>query len=227
MLTAPTALAERQGVFVSSYLPVIAARCAYRFRKLPADAAAEAEQDVVTACWQSYTRAAEAAVAWDGKAVDRQHTATPNSVATFAIAAYTTGREALGSDTTDALSPGTRRAGKATVMHLDGDHLGVEKIDVPAQLISGTGTDPAATVRRQMDWEAIGRRCTPNARRTLVMLARGWRPGEIATRLKVTPGRVTQLKQQIAEVARSLGYSPPSRPFRHNDDGDTAVEVAP
>lgn len=227
MTIAPSALAERQDIFASSYLPTIHDRCSYRFRTLDADAAAEAEQDVLLATWKAYSRAAEAGTVWDGQAENRQGLATPNSIATFAIASRQSGREALASDTVDVLSPLTRAAGKARPMHLDGDRLGGTHPDdpaaVPAQLVAGDGYNPASTVRQQLDWSEIGRRCTPNARRTLTMLARGWRPTEIAARLKVTPSRVTALKQQIAEVARGLGYAPPSRPFRHNDGEEVAL----
>lgn len=229
MSTTPT-LAARQDLFVQTFLPTIRARCDFRLRALNAEARAEAEQDITFASWRGFLRASEAGTVWDGQAENRQGTATPNSITSFSLSSRLSGREALTSDTVDALSPLARAIGRSRPLHLDGDHLGGASSNdeaMPAQLVAGDGFNPASTARQNLDWAEIGRRCSPNARRTLTMLARGWRPSEIAVRLKVTPSRVTALKQQIATVARGLGYAPPTRPFRRTDGEAEMAEVGP
>ena len=207
----------RQSLFVERYLPVIESSAAFRFRFLSAEACAEAKQDVTAAAWISFSRASEAGVAWDGQAGDRTGMATPSRMAKFAIADYYLGREALGTCTTDPLSPATRKAGRARVVPFtlpDGHN------ETPVQLIADSKSDPAVRTRLKLDWTEISRRCTPQAQRTLDLLVRGWRPLEIAKRLRVSPARITALKRQIGTVASSLGYGPKPQPYRRRGDED-------
>jgi hypothetical protein len=208
--------------FEQHYIPIIENRAKFRFRSLDADARQEAIQDVTLASYVGFCRAAEKGVAWDGAAGDRTGLATPTSVASFAITSCSMGREALGTSITDALAPGTQRAGRVTISALPPHD---EQESMP-QFISGPASDPAVRVRQRIDWAAIARRCTPKERRTLGLLARGWKPSEIAAELGVSPARITALKRQIGEVARSLGYGPTSRSSRDFDPDDGAFGAA-
>ena len=206
---------NRHNLFVERYLPVIESNVEFRFRFLPADALAEAKQDITTAAWATFSRAVEAGVSWDGKAEDRTGMATPSRMAKFAVADYHQGREALGACTTDPLSPATRKAGRARLVPFTPPS---DQDETPMQLIAGSKFDPAVRTRLKLDWAEIRQRCTPQAQRTLDLLVRGWRPLEIARHLRVSQARITAIKRQIATVASSLGYGPKPQPYGKRDD---------
>lgn len=206
-MSAAAVLAQRQELFVRSYLPVIADRFKFRFRNLAPEARAEATQDATALAWQSFSRAAEAGTTWDGVATDRTGCATPTRIAEFAAGHQVAGRGFLGVCVTDPLSPACQQLGRAALQRLHGSRLGDEPCDlVPAALVTRAHADPASRARAQVDWRMIAARCSLRARQVLALLVRGWKPSEIARRLGVSPGRVTQIKSEIAAAATALGY---------------------
>lgn len=213
MVTLSPALAESQGVFVFTYLPVVQKRLAFRLRSLDPAARDEAAQDIIATAWQNFMRAGDHA--WQGDGDDRTGKATPTRIVDHALASYLgEGRGFLGSDTTDALAAGTRLAGRTHLRRLAGDRLTHNPdsddapVAIPAELLTRPTASPANRVRVKLDWAAIAARCRPPARRCLRLLAQGWKPSGIARRLGVSPARVTAMKHEIAAVVSALGYGP-------------------
>ena len=176
-MSSSAALAERQALFTTSYLPTITDRLAFRFRSLAPEAKAEAIQDVTATAWASFSRVAEAGRAWDGQAQDRTGCATPSSIAGFAANHYGEGRGFLGTCVTDPLAPACQRLGRVQLRHLGDRKTGTASADsVPVALVTRAHANPAARVRVSEDWKTISARCTPQARSVLALLVRGWKP---------------------------------------------------
>ena len=75
--------------------------------------------------------------------------------------------------------------------------------------------DPAELARLRIDWAAIASGLNLRQRRVLGLLAQGFRPSEIARALEVTPGRVSQIKSELADAITEAGYGPAAaRPVR-------------
>jgi hypothetical protein len=215
-MSATTDLAQRQDVFVTSYLPVLRRRLSWRFRSLDAEARNEAIQDGVACAWRSFQQVGDRA--WDGVETDKTGTVTPNRMADYiSAAAASEGRGFDGSNVTDVLAPGCQKRGNARLLRLNKSHIDHEDREpgtpatVPVELLTRSYANPAAQVRAREDWRSIARRCSPRGGRVLALLVRGWCTGDIAVRLKISAGRVSQLKTQIAAVATSLGYQPAQR----------------
>ena len=208
-VTAPD-LGTRQSQFVNHWLPVLERRFSYRFRSMPPEARQEATADCIATAWRRFQDAGDHA--WDGQS-DRTRTATPSKVADFIASSYVgEGREFLGTMTTDAMAPACRKAGRSHVRTIhrrrcgaDGDasDTGV----LPEALVSSSA-GPLTRFRARSDWSTIAARCTPQVRKVLTLLARGFKPVEIARKILVSPARITALKYQLAETASSLGYGP-------------------
>lgn len=205
-------LEARQSQFVAHWLPVLEKRFAYSFRLFTADARAEAMADCTASAWQSFLRAGDRA--WVGSAGDRTNMVTPTRVADHIAANYTNeGREFLGSSVLDVCAAGTRKAGRTHRHSLLGDRLAPLHGEVdgsqPEALVTSESSGPVTRFRIKHDWAIIANHCKPQARRVLTLLARGWRPIDIArNQLAVSPARITELKYQIATVASDLGYGP-------------------
>ena len=207
-----------QNCFVSAYLPALDRRFNWKFRTLDAEARAEAHQDCIAATWVRFNVAG--ANAWDGVTTDRTGFITPTILADYAAASYLcNGRRFLGTSIVDAMAPACLKAGRVRLRSLDGPRLAhapeVEKA-IPLGLLTRPNADPATKFRVGEDWREIARRCRPKPRRVLFLLARGYRPGEIAKRLNISGVRVSQIKKQIAQVAADLGYGP--RRWRSDDE---------
>jgi len=210
-ITAPDT--ARQDLFVNSYLPVLRKRLSWRFRNLDIDAREEAIADCVASAWRSFQNAGDHA--WDGVADDRRGKATPTRLADYIGSSYhTEGREFLGRCTTDALAPACRKAGRTQVRRIDGERLAPLHADdvagaAPSELLTSEHNGPATKVRIREDWKVIAGHCKPMAKAVLGLLIRGYCNSEISRkRLPISPGRVSQIKHEIASVASGLGYGP-------------------
>ena len=205
-------LGTRQDLFVRHWLPVVEKRLAFAFRRFTADARAEAIADCTASAWQAFQRAGDRV--WTGEAGDRTGKVTPTRVADYVAASYLgDGREFLGTSVLDVCAAGTRKAGRTNLRAIDRDRLvplhGESIGAQPEALLTSESSGPATRFRIKHDWSVIAEHCKPKARRVLTLLARGWKPIEIArSHLAVTPARITGLKYEIAQVASDLGYGP-------------------
>lgn len=208
-----TTTETRQDIFVRVFLPVLTKRFAYHFRRLDPEAAAEATQDCTAIAWQRFQQAGDRA--WDGSPGERTGKMTPTILGDFTARSFLSeGRVFGGSSILDVYAHGTQRRGRVSLRHLDGDRLTPLHGEIgsgapPAALLTKNSTNPLTRVRVSSDWRTIALHCRPKAQRVLAMLARGFKPTEIArSNLSISPGRVSQLKTEIAAVAASLGYGP-------------------
>lgn len=209
-MSASAILAQRQALFLSVYLPTISDRLAFRFRSLLSEEKAEAVQDATATAWLRFTRAAEAGIAWDGVAGERVGCATPSGIATFIASHHAMGRRFLGTHVADPLAPACQGQGRAQVRYLNDRTSDMDTDEaVSAALLARSHTNPINQVRIRLDWAAIAARCSQKARQVLALLINGWKTGDIARHLGMSPGRVTQLKGDIAVAATALGYGAP------------------
>ena len=205
-------IAARQDLFTTHWLPVLEKRLAFSFRRLNADARAEGIADCTASAWQAFQRAGDRV--WAGEAGDRTGKVTPTRVADYVAASYLgDGREFLGTSILDVCAAGTRKAGRTSLRSLSGDRLaplhGEAVGSQPEALLTSESAGPVTRFRIRHDWSVIAEHCKPKARRVLTLLARGWKPIEIARQhLAVAPARITGLKYEIAQVASDLGYGP-------------------
>jgi hypothetical protein len=205
MTNTPTA---RQDLFTRAFLPVLQQRFSYHFRTLSADARAEATQDCIASAWVRFQAAKDRV--WDGVSKDRIGTVTPSRLGDLVAQSYRSGREFLGSSVVDAMAPGTRKAGRTSLRSIDkGRVVALNGEPETGALLSSESNGPVTRFRITSDWGTIASRCKPKAQRVLKLLAKGWRPMEIASQhLHTAPARITQIKYEIAQVASDLGYGP-------------------
>lgn len=199
----------RQDHFVKHFMPILAKRFDYHFRHMRAAERAEAIQDCTASAWRNYQRAGDRV--WDGTPQGRTGSVTPSRLGDFVAKNYLCeGREFAGTDVLDVMAAGTRRLKRVELRHLDRGRVVRSHGDASTgELLACESRDPATCVRILMDWHTISRACRPRARQVLALLARGWRPIDIAReRLGVSPARVTALKNEIAGIVSHHGYGP-------------------
>lgn len=114
---------------------------------------------------------------------------------------------------TDALSPGCRMRGRSRIVYLSS--MDERRADDPCRrqfdqaIITGQ-RNPANEAAVKIDWTALRRQLPGRLRRLLDGIAVGRGTCEIARRLRVSPGRVCQLKDQLrVAVANFFGANLP------------------
>ena len=156
-----------------------------------------------------------------GSAMVREKTdLTPYTLASFAHRHYRNGRRFAGSSTTDAMSPGTRHAGRSEVSSLDSytaDEDGYDLADVLAD--PRLDNRPLEQVRVNHDYPLIVKRSqlSRRARQVWRELLKDYGDGHVtrlAKKLHVTPGRICQAKTELATALEEWGYRP--RGWKHN-----------
>jgi hypothetical protein len=115
----------------------------------------------------------------------------------------------LGSSRTasDVMAPACQRQGRARIIHLSTmDGRGVDDpIRQQFDQVIGQGLRSIpAEVAARIDWASLRAVRPDRQRRVLDHLAIGRTPSEIAKRLRVSPSRVTQIKNQLAESVMSF-----------------------
>jgi hypothetical protein len=137
---------------------------------------------------------------------NRTGAVTAGSMVRFAAHNYCAGRRLTGFTVQDALSPAARAAKRTRILLLEaGDDPGQVRhffIDRRRE------NNPFEAARRNLDWEAIRGACNRGQEQVLSLLAEGYSQNEIASALKRTPGRISQIKCELAERIREFGYSP-------------------
>jgi hypothetical protein len=211
--SAAPGLGSRQDLFIRVFQPVLKQRFSYHFRHLGADAFAEATADCIASAWHKFQRAGDRV--WDGSS-DRIGKVTPSRLADNIAKSYLhDGREFLGSSVMDVCAAGTHKLDRVRLCSLRGNQLASLHTNepdigvIPRALHTADRSSPPTRFRIREDWSTIAAHCRPQARRVLALLARGWKPIEIARKhLRISPARVTALKQEIAVVVANMGYGP-------------------
>jgi hypothetical protein len=191
---------DPNAVFAKSFLPEIERRSRQHYARFDPDARAEAVQESTCLAWKMFMSAhARGRIDMDGNtAQEGLPPITACSLAWFANRSYDSGRRFCGQNRTDALSDGTRIAGRVEVTSLEcGDVLQEALTDHRA------GTDPAPTVQARLDWSAFGQCGLLNhkSKAALPLLAAGYRNGQLAEALGVSDARSCQIKGLIGKAA--------------------------
>jgi hypothetical protein len=178
-----------QGGFLA-LLPAITTHARIRFRHLPAERREEAVANTIAHAFAGYHSLARR------RRLGRAYAST---LAEYAVRATRSGR-VLGSSQScrDALSPVAQRRHRFAVLNLGGPETTVWR------RVAGAGhcVDPSAVAVFNLDFEmwlgSLGRRL----RRLVTLLVAGWRTGEAARKLRVSAGRVSQLRWSLEQSWR-------------------------
>ena len=168
-------------------LPRIRRQASVAFRRMRPDHKDELIQEVVANAYCAFVRLVDR-----GKA-DVAY-ATP--LAKFAIWQVTAGRQ-VGTKLSlrDVLSPQAHAAGEITVERLDEfDH---EQGELRAALIEDRRATPADTAAARIDVAAWLRSLSLRSRRIAMTLAMGESTGDVARQFKVSPARISQLREEL------------------------------
>jgi hypothetical protein len=180
----------------ASALPRVRAVARFATRRVPCpEAREELEAEAVALAWRCYV-----ALLRRGKEPDTFVTTIARRAAQGALA----GRRVCGAERVrDALSPLARLRGRVRVDRL-GDRV-PDRRRRPGEVIARelAAADPRVRVPDQaafrVDFPRFRGGLTPGTRACLDLLAAGWGTGEAAARLGVSPGRVSQLRRELAE----------------------------
>ena len=139
---------------------------------------------------------------------------TPFYCVTFAAKHYRKGRRIAGYSSTDATSEATRVKGRAHVVSIESADENDTRLSV-AETLADKHIDqrPLEQVRVNLDYQTIFRRekVSKKAREVfrLMSATRGYGANaEIAAQLGVTPGRISQMKTELATALEKYGYAP-------------------
>ena len=176
---------EAQAVFVERFMPEIKSRAAMLLADHPAEAREEGTEEILAQSWQGFLSAWRRGKAWR---------VTPYTLTSFAHRHYRAGRRIGGSGRNDAMAERTRIAGNTRMVSIEGPP------------IRRMCENPGESVRWQLDLAAVIQSLPKRQRMVLALLALGWRTGEIAAQLGVSPSRVVQIIDQIGFAFRLAGY---------------------
>ena len=139
---------------------------------------------------------------------------TPFYCVTFAAKHYRKGRRIAGYSSTDATSEATRVKGRAHVVSIESADQHDSSLSV-AETLADKHIDqrPLEQVRVNLDYQTIFRRekVSKKAREVFRLMSATRGRGantEIAAELHVTPGRVSQIKAELARALEKYGYGP-------------------
>ena len=194
----------------NSHLPELQTRFRAYFCRFKADARAEAIQDCLAVIWQRALAAARRSRSLD------EH--TPYNAVVFAGKAYRCGRRFAGSSTTDVMAEGTRAVGRVTIASVEDWVATKSEVPHPGRTLlrkmladHRTWNDPFEAARVQHDYPAVlaAEGVSAKARSVFDELARthgSARVMDMAAALRVSPARICQLKEQLAEAPWRRGY---------------------
>jgi len=177
---------EARIVFEKGFLEELRSRAAMLLADHGPEAREDGVQELVCQAWQIFLSA------WTRDQADR---ITPFTLALYSYRHYRAGRRFAGSGRLDAMSDLSRAKGKVKL-------IGIEETNrSPCQ-------DHCEVVRWKLDLAAMIRSLTARQRLVLALTAAGWRNGEIASQLGVSPSRVTQIMDQVGVAFMKAGYGP-------------------
>ena len=169
-------------------LPAIQRHACIAFRKLDPEAREEAVQHVVCNACVVYRRLVELA---------KVELAFPSVLARYGVAQVRSGRVVGGRiRRRDVLSVQRCREGHPVerLDRFDAEEQGWQEV-----LIEDRHSGPAATAISRLDFRAWLRRLAPRYRRAAELLATGESTQAVARSLRVTAGRVSQLRRSLME----------------------------
>ena len=177
---------EAQAVFVEQFMPEIQSRAMMLLWDHPPEAREEGQQEILAQTWQGFLSAWKRGKAWR---------VTPYTLTSFAHRHYRAGRRICASGRSDAMSESTRIAGVEL-----GEH---NELDNPYFLTLGRSLPH---VRWKLDLATVIQSLPRRQRMVLALMALGWRTGEIARQIGVSPPRVVQIIDQIGMAFHLAGY---------------------
>jgi hypothetical protein len=126
----------------------------------------------------------------------------PQSVAYYALENLKQGRRSGYAGKADVMSAAATVCGRVSVRSLD-EPMGVDGDDPTTQMtlhdtLADTVEDVDVAAARTLDWDLVLGRLDSRNKVMLTALAAGYGTGEIAARIKVSPPRVCQLKEDLA-----------------------------
>jgi hypothetical protein len=179
-----------QSLFLSKIVPIITAAAP----RVARPAAGEDAQDLVQDC---LAMAAEGADSLER----RRQSVVPKSVAYYAIARLKAGRRSSGAHSRDVYSPAAK--GIVQLDSLDAPLTEDSELTLH-DVISRDRDDPSRQAGRHLDWQLLGAQLNEPETRVIRGVAVGHAGKRLAAELQVSPARITQLKQQVADKARRL-----------------------
>jgi len=168
-------------------MPLIVRYARIALCHLKPEARQDAVEEVVASAMIAYARLVEL-----GKA----ELAYPSALARYAVAQFRHGRRVgnrlrIG----DVLSPYAQTKKRFTVERLD--HFDEDEGCWMEAVVEDTRTPPPDQAAFRIDFTEWLARQSPRDRQIAESLAVGHRPGEVAGRLGISPGRVSQLRRQL------------------------------
>lgn len=168
-------------------LPSIRQHATVSFRHLNPKAREEAIQEVVCNALQAYVRLVQ---------LKKVALAYPTVLAKFAVAQVKDNRKVGGKlNVLDISSPYCQQRKKITVERLD--HFDEEEGHWQEALIEDKNTGPANIATIRIDFTEWLRSLPGRLRRIAKLLATGEKPGIVAKKFNVCPGRISQIRKEL------------------------------
>ena len=168
-------------------MPKILQHCRVAFRGLPPEARAEATQEALANTCVAFARLFKQG---------RQERAFATVLARFAVSQVCDGRRVgTGQNTRDVLSERAQRVKQFVVWRLD--RYDEEEESWEEAIVEDPHTPVFEQVWFRIDFPAWLRHLSPRDRRAAKSLAMGNTTNEVARKLKISAGRVSQLRREL------------------------------
>jgi hypothetical protein len=202
-----------RAVFEQHYLPEITARSFAHFSRLDPAAREEAVQDCLASAYVTFLSASArgkrtlASRGAPSPGRNKRGRVTPGTLAQFANRSYDVGRRFTGSSNVDVLGERTRLNGRVNVVSLDDCPPQVDGLNdcTIREVLADRHAEntPAELAAWNIDWSTFYGSDLLNDRQRVVLdlLAAGYRTGEVAQTLCVSPARAVQLTDAVGEAA--------------------------
>ena len=169
-------------------LPRIATHAKIAFRHLNAEAREEAVQEVVCNACHAFARLVE---------LGKQDLAYPSALARYGVAQAKAGRKVgCRLNVNDITSEYCRRRKNVTVERLD--FYDADEDAWQEVVVEDKHAGPAETAAARIDIDRWFRRLRPRQRQIAQALAVGERTKDVARRFGLSPGRVSQMRQEFS-----------------------------
>ena len=188
----PASDADVQAAFVENYLPEIESRARMLLSDHSPEALHEGIQEVTAQSWRIFLAACRSG---------KDGCVTPYTLAVYAHRKYRSGRRVAATGRADAMSERSRVRGKVCLVGIDGAQHAFLHVRRHSQ-------DPSEAVRWRLDLAAVIQCLDERQRLVLALTAAGWKTGEIAAQIGVSPPRVVQIQDKIGEAFNRAGYGP-------------------
>ena len=179
-------------------LPTIQRIARFAFRKLPGEQREDALQEVTASSYVAYYRLV---------ARGKEDLAYGSPLARYAVAQYRAGRRiGCRMDSRDIMSPYCKQGLESLFSRVDGD-------DWEELAVEDRHATPAEVAATRIDFRAWLRRLDPHKRAAAKLLAGGATTSDAAKQLKLSLGRVSQLRRHLKETWEAFQGEEPSAAF--------------